>query len=423
MFGVLFFLAAGGPYGLEEIVPTAGPGLAVLVLLAMGFFWAVPYALIVAELVSAIPEQGGGYRWYRAYLGPFWSFQFACLDWVSWALDAALYPPLVAAYLLRFLAPDASHFVSWLVGLVVIWGCTWINVRGVDLVGRLTSVLTVVVLASIGAFVVLGWSSISLDTLSPMVPDGKSFHEALNFALVFCVWSYSGYGGLAYASEEVVHPERNYPRVLAVLVPLTILIYVLPLLVTLGATPDWETWQTAQFDVAALVVGGAGLAVLMSVGAQLANIGLFSSELMVTSRLPYAMAKDGLLPEVFTQLHPRYGTPSRFLVLQAILYSVLTWFLDFTQILLVSTWISLPSYMLMFVTPMILRVRRPDLRGPFRIRGGWPVLALCAGVPNAVCVYVLVTMGVEEMLMGLVFLVIPPALYLWSRYSIGNPAK
>ena len=102
---------------------------------------------------------------------------------------------------------------------------------------------------------------------------------------------------------------------------------------------------------------------------------------------------------------------------------MLTWVLDFTQILLVSTWISLPAYMLMFATPIILRLRRPDLRGPFRIRGGWPVLALCSVVPNAICVYVLVTMGVEEMLIGLAFMTIPPALYLWSRYSTGSPPK
>ena len=80
LFGVLFVLVSGGPYGMEEMIPTAGPGLAILVLVAMGLVWAVPYALIISELVSAIPEQGGGYRWDRALLGPFRSFQLSCLD-------------------------------------------------------------------------------------------------------------------------------------------------------------------------------------------------------------------------------------------------------------------------------------------------------------------------------------------------------
>ena len=121
---LMFTLSSGGPYGLEETVPTAGPGLAILVLLAMALVWALPYALITAELASAIPEQGGGYKWYRAFLSPFWAFQLSCLDWIGWALDAAIYPPLLSAYFLGFFFPDAGPLASWTVCLVVIWSCT-----------------------------------------------------------------------------------------------------------------------------------------------------------------------------------------------------------------------------------------------------------------------------------------------------------
>ena len=59
---LMFCLSSGGPYGLEEMVPDGGPGLAILVLAGMGLVWALPYALITAELASAIPEEGGAYR-------------------------------------------------------------------------------------------------------------------------------------------------------------------------------------------------------------------------------------------------------------------------------------------------------------------------------------------------------------------------
>jgi amino acid transporter len=417
LFGVMFVLVSGGPYGLEEMVPTSGPGLAILVLLVMGFVWGVPYCFIIAELVSAIPEQGGSYRWYRAFLGPFWSFQFSCLDWITWVLDGALYPPLLAAYLIRFFVPEAGHLTSWSVGLVVIWGCTWINIRGIELAGRLSVALTAAVLGAVAAMIVLGWSYIDLSTLRPLTPEGTSFQSALAYALIFSVWTYSGYGGLAYASEEIVDPQRNYPRVLALLLPLTVVIYVVPLLIALGATPDWASWGTAHFAQVSLVVGGTWLALLVSVGGQCGSLALFNSELLITSRLPYAMARDGVLPPVFTQLHSRYGTPSLVLVLQGLLYSVLTYFLDFVEILVVSTWISLPSYMLQFVTPHILRIRRPDLRGPFRIPGGWPVLILGALPPLGICIFVLLTVSTDEILSGLAFLALPPLLYLWSRWA------
>src|SRR5262245_20197940 len=108
LFALLFLISSGGPYGTEEMIPSAGPGLAILVLIGMGLVWALPYALLVAELVSAIPEEGGPYRWYRAFLPPFWPFQFSCLDWLSYMMDAALYPTLLAAYLVGFLDPGAG---------------------------------------------------------------------------------------------------------------------------------------------------------------------------------------------------------------------------------------------------------------------------------------------------------------------------
>jgi amino acid transporter len=418
LFGVMFVLVSGGPYGLEEIVPTAGPGLALLVLAGMGIVWGVPYVLIVSELVSAIPRQGGFYLWYRAFLSPFWAFQFSCLDWINWVMDAALYPPLIAAYVVGFFLPESSHFTTWVVCLVIIWGCTFINIRGITFAGRFSMLLTVLILAPAVVLIVLGLPRISLAHLFPFIPQGTSIHEALNYALIFGVWTYSGYGGLAYASEEIVNPERNYPRVLAIFLPLTIIIYVLPILIGLGATPEWADWKTGHFNLIAFAIGGSWLALLTAIGAQFGSLGIFNGELLITSRLPWAMAKDGALPSIFAQLHPRYGTPSMFLILQAILYSLLTYFLDFVEILIVSTWMSLPSYCMMFITPIMLRLKRPDLEGPFRIPGGWPVVLLSAFTSLSITLYVMVTAPLREILIGLGFIALAPLLYLWSQWAI-----
>ena len=414
---LMFALSSGGPYGLEVMVPTAGPGLAILVRVGMAFVWALPYVLITAELASAIPEEGGGYKWYRAFLPPFWAFQFSCLDWITWVLDAAIYPPLLAAYLLGFFAPEADRFDSWIVCLVVIWGCAALNARGVQWAGRFTVVLSGLVLLPVAIMLVLGLPHVGLPNLQPFLADGTSLETALNFAFIFGVWSYSGYAGLAYASEEIVDPERTYPKLLAIVLPLSVVAYCLPLLVALGATPDWATWQTGHFNQVALVLGGTWLALLTSIGAQAGNLSLFNGELLITSRLPYVMAEDGVLPRFFEQRHPRYGTPTRFLVIQAVFYSVVTYFFDFVEILIVSTWIAIPSYLLTFAIPMILRIRRPELHGPFRIPGGFPVLILCAVPPSAIALYVLVTVSSDEVWTGLGFFALPPLLYAWSKWS------
>ena len=408
----MYVLLCGGPFGTEPSVRTAGPSLAILVLSVMALLWAVPYALIVGELVAKLPLQGGLYQWFRAGLGPFWSFQFTYLDWSTWVLDAALYPPMVAAYMVTLLPCDPGPWARWGIALVVIWSCTWMNIRGVREVGRMSVVMTILQVAPVLLLIVLGARHFSFDSLRPLIPEGQSFVTSLNYALVWSLWSYSGYGALAAASEEIVDPQRNYPRVLAIFLPLSVLVYVVPLVVGLAVTPDWRSWEVGQLNLTALALGGTGLMVAMLVAAQLANVGLFNGELLVMSRMPYAMARDGLLPRWLSGLHPRHGTPARILIVQAVLYSFLTFFFDFIDLLVVSTWLGLPTYLLTFASPVILRLRRPDLRGPFRIPGGLPVLILTAAVPSLIAVYVLFTIEPRHLLIGCAMASTGPLLYL-----------
>jgi amino acid transporter len=417
VLATMFALLSGGPYGLEEIVPKAGPGLALLVLSLMALVWAVPYALVVAELVSVLPAEGGIYQWFRASLGPFWAFQFSILDWITWVLEAALYPPLVAAYLVGLLTHNPSRWLSWGIGLVVIWGCTWLNIRGVKAVGWLSVAISVVVLVPLVGIIILGFSRVSLATLSPWMPEDQSVTTALNYALIWSLWSYSGYGALASASEEIVRPETTYPRALAVFLPLSLATYVLPLLVALGVSPAWRQWDTGQFNQVALLLGGSWLLACTVVAVQVSSIGLFNSELLVISRVPFAMARDRLLPTSLARLHPRHGTPARILVLAAILFSLLTFFFDFVQLLVASTWLALPTYLVTFACPIILRRRDPDARGPFRIPGGWPVLLAVTLVPSSIALYVLLTVETKHLLLSLCFAMAIPVLYGLSRWQ------
>lgn len=416
LLATMFVLLCGGPYGLEEVIPRAGPGLALLVLSAMAIVWAVPYALIVAELVSTLPAEGGVYQWFRAGLGSFWSFQFAMLDWITWVLEAALYPPLVAAYVAGLFVHDPGRWFSWGISLLVIWGCTWLNVRGVRTVGWLSIAISVVVLVPLCGMVAVGSARSGLAALSSFIPEGQSFSTALNYALIWSLWSYSGYGALASASEEMVRPERDYPRSLAIFLPLSLATYVVPLLVALGVSPEWRQWETGQFNQVAWALGGAWLLAGTVVAVQISSLGMFNSDLLVISRIPYAMARDRLLPPALARLHPRHGTPARILVLAAILYSLLTYFFDFVQLLVASTWLALPTYLMTFASPIILRWRHPAARGPFRIPGGWPVLLVITLVPSAIALYVLLTVETKHMLLGLGLVTAIPLVYVLSRW-------
>ncbi len=417
LLATLYILLVGGPYGTEQMVPDAGPGLAIAALLVMPFIWALPYILLVAEMSSSMPVQGGFYKWVRASLNPFWSFQLTILDWMSWLLDAALYPPLVAGYLTALVFEGSNRWVTWGICLVVIWGCTFLNIRGMKGMGHAALIMSAIVLVPVFLIVVLGMPRIDLSTLVPMTPEEVPKYTALNAALIWCLWNYSGYAGLASASEEIKAPERNLPKMLAILLPLSVFAYVAPMLVALSVTPDWQSWETGHYTHVAFVLGGVGLMLLTSGGAMVSNVGLFNSEQIVISRMPYAMARDGVLSPWFAKLHPKYGTPARLLIIMAIFYSFLTLIYDFVELLFVSTWFSLPAYLMTFAAPLILRWKRPDLRGPFRIPGGWPVIIPMALVPSAIALYVMFTTGWKEIRGGLIIMAIIPFIYLWARWD------
>src|SRR5262245_65363557 len=72
LLAVLFFNISGGPYGIEDTVGVFGPGLVLLLLVLTPLVWSLPVAVVVTELASALPEEGGYVAWVRRAFGPFW---------------------------------------------------------------------------------------------------------------------------------------------------------------------------------------------------------------------------------------------------------------------------------------------------------------------------------------------------------------
>jgi amino acid transporter len=413
LFATMFVLLCGGPFSLEEIVPLAGPGLFALVLIVMAVIWALPSALITAELISELPVQGGNYQWFRAGLGPFWSFIFTYLEWLAWAVDAVIYPALFAKYLLQPFFDDPSLAVQAPIWLAMIWGCAWLNVRGVKEVGFLSVIMTVVILIPVLSLIALSVPQMSLSVFSPLWPEDQAPLTALNYAIVWAIWSYSGYSGLATASEEIVEPERTYPKMLAIFLPISVAVYVLSLWAGVTVAPDWQNWGEAHLNVVAYTLGGPLLAMLMVAGALVAQLGLYNSEQLVLARYVYAVARDRMLPPFLGRLHPRYQTPHVALILHAILFSMLVFVFDFVELLVLGALVSVPGFILTFLSPLILRWKYPNLRGPFRIPGGWPVIIPMAVVPCLVAIYFVTTADPSGLIMTAALFSAAPVIY-WA---------
>src|SRR5919106_6335125 len=150
---VLYFSTSGGPYTTETLIHSVGPGLGLLILALIPLVWSVPEALIVGELASMLPEEGGYYRWVDRAFGRFWAFQNGWLTWLYSLVDMAIYPILFLQYF-GYFVPDLSPSTRYGVMLAVIWVAAGVNLRGALPVGRMS--------IAAGLFIIVGFLLVSI---------------------------------------------------------------------------------------------------------------------------------------------------------------------------------------------------------------------------------------------------------------------
>ncbi len=385
---VMYFNISGGPHTIEGIVSAVGPGMALLILLLVPIFWSLPETLIIGELASMLPEEGGYYRWVQRAFGDFWAFQNGWITWLYSLVDMAIYPVLFNQYL-AYLVPGLTPAEQWVISLAVIWGATAINLYGALPVGRTSTAAGLFVL---GAFVTLAMAALPHMTHVPWRPVTAGQGHLLGtmgVALSTALWNYIGWDNASTVQGEVEDAGRTYPRALAVTLPLVTLGYFVPLLPTLAAT-DWTIWREGAWPAIALAAAGAlgrPLAVWVSLAGLVSAVALFNALLLVYSRIPLVMAQDGLLPSRIARTDAR-GTPRAAVLFSAICYSVFA-LVPFGSLVVADVLMYAVALGLEFGSLIALRKKEPELRGSFRIPvGRWGVVLL-ALVPGAILLLVI----------------------------------
>jgi amino acid transporter len=317
-----YSVICSGAYGLEQMVSASGPGLAILVMVALPVLWAMPLALVCAELSARHPVEGGYYRWVRLAFGDFVGYQAGWLVWLSNLATNAAFAVLFANYLGQ-LVPGLEGRERYLVALALIWGTTLLNYLGIRLVGATSVVLTVIIFLPFLFMTILGLVQWRYNPLVPFAPPGVGLVQAFGSGLLIAVWLYSGYEKLTTNAGEVESPARAFPIALGIAVPMVVLSYLIPTVIGLAACDDWSRWGEAHFSVLARAMGGPALGALMTIGGLVSNVCLLMVTILGQSRLPMVMAEDGLFPRAFQRVGRRFGTPVLSLVTGAALLSLL----------------------------------------------------------------------------------------------------
>ena len=373
LIAATYFLVAGGPFGLEDIVAKAGYTGAIVILVVTPLIWSLPTALMVSELASALPQEGGFYVWVTRAMGRFWGFQEAWLSLVGSIFDMAIYPTLFVGYLGHFAPALTSGGRGIWIGVALIAVCAIWNLLGSKAVGGSSVMMGVLLL---GPFVVLTGYAL----LHRSVPGGVSVpvHNGdLLGGILVAMWNFMGWDNASTIAGDVDRPQRTYLRAMIWALILVTLTYVVPIAAVALTGLDPNRWSTGGWaEVARAVFSndrtaflGRGIALAITAGGMVGAAGTLNALTMSFSRLPAVMAEDGFLPKVFAKRHPRTGAPWVAILACATAWALCLGF-DFVKLIVLDVLLTGLSILLEFAALVVLRIREPELPRPYRVPGG-----------------------------------------------------
>ncbi|KAF7809424.1 putative polyamine transporter [Senna tora] len=421
---LIFYEVSGGPFGVEDTVKAAGPLLALLGFLIFPFIWSIPEALITAEMGTMFPENSGYVVWVSSALGPYWGFQQGWMKWLSGVIDNALYPVLFLDYLKSgFPALGGGiprAFAAWILTILL----TYLNYRGLTIVGWVAVLLGVF---SLLPFVVMGVLAI------PDLEPSRWFEMNLNdvnwnLYLNTLFWNLNYWDSISTLAGEVENPKKTLPKALFYALILVVLGYFFPLLIGTGAVPaNRNLWTDGYFSDIAKIIGGVWLRWWLQAAAAMSNMGMFVAEMSSDSFQLLGMAERGMLPEFFRK-RSRYGTPLIGILFSASGVILLSW-LSFEEIVAAENFLYCFGMILEFCAFILLRIKNPNASRPYKIPGGTAGAILMCVPPTILICVVLAFSSLKVMVISLIAMfigfVMQPCLKLvekkrWMKFSISS---
>jgi amino acid transporter len=378
---VIYFTVSGGAFGLEPLVGAVGPGLAVLLIVVTPFMWSLPMALMVAELTTLIPEEGGYYVWVKKSLGNFWAVQEAWWTMGYFVALVAMLPLLFVTYLDFFIqvaGGDPSHaelspLLRWLIAAAIIFTATIVNLLGARDVGRSSKLSASLV---VGSFIVLiivwllGHAG-SAEVLGVVSRDiGSKQPSALLLGLSLIVFNHGGWDNASTYAAEVDRPQRNYPRAIVAALIVVTLGYLVPVVAGISVSNDRAIWTNAGWPAIAQLIGGRKLGVLIAAAGLVSTWALVNAQLFYVSRLPFVLARDGWFPAALAKVSANSTAPKKAVLCCGLIAALLAAF-PFGDLAVIQCLLYVPALALEFLALITLRLRQPQAQRPFRVPGGW----------------------------------------------------
>jgi APA family basic amino acid/polyamine antiporter len=325
-------------------------------------------ALAYAELGAMMPATGGQYVYLREAYGP------GCAFLCGWVCVLAVTPGGIAflavgfsIYLDNFirLSPVVRAVVSLaLVG--VLSAANYVGVREGAWIQRIftfAKILGLVLLIGSAAFAPPA-------TRAGATPAPTLSYGGIGFAVTVCLMAYNGWSYVSFVAREVIDPQRNLPRALALGMGAVMALYVFANIAYLRVLtlPEIAVAERVGAALAERTIGESGASILSGV-VLLSIIGAINGCILTGARIPFAQARDGLFPSPFGQVHPRFRTPAFAIAVQGVWTSVLILtgsYESLSAYTMLSAWI---FYTLSVFAVWVLRQKQSDATRPYRMWG------------------------------------------------------
>ncbi|KAJ6841955.1 uncharacterized protein M6B38_303830 [Iris pallida] len=407
LVALIFFDVSGGPFGVEPSVSAGGgPLLALAGFLLFPLLWSLPEALLTAELSSAFPSNGGYVLWISSAFPtlPALTLATGFLKWTSGTIDNALYPILFLDYF-PFLPRPPFAFLTTAV-------LTFLNYRGLHIVGLSAVLLTAF---SLSPFVVM--SLLSVPKLRParwLEMRVENVNLSNYFNCMF--WNLNYWDKASTLAGEVEDPGRTFPKAVFGAVVLVVGSYLVPLLAGTGATEAGSDgqWTDGFFAEVGAGIGGAWLGWWIRAAAAVSNVGLFEAEMSSDSFQLLGMSEMGMIPEIFSR-RSKYGTPTISILCSATGVIILSW-MSFQEILEILNFLYALGMLIEFAAFVKLRIRKPDLRRPYKVPvGTFGAIVLCLP-PTFLLILVMCLASVRTLAISVVVIILGSLLYPAMQY-------
>jgi len=384
-------------------------GPASLIAWILAGLMAIIIALSFAECSSVLPRVGGPYIYAKEAFGDFIGFL------VGWSLliagwsALAVFPLAFVAYL-QYFFPDMSFILQIIVKIIFVLFLAFINYVGAKDAGIANDILTIIKITPIIILTIIGIGYFILNpqvlasNYTPFLPLGLG---SLGSAIVLVFWAYVGFELVTVPSNEIEDSKKNIPRAIILGMGIIVLFYVITNFVILGIVP----WVQLANSTAPLALAGFGLlgalgAAFITIGALFSIAGSDEAGILSITRIPYAMAGDGLLPKIFAKLHPKYGTPYVsiiFIAGTALIASIIG---NISELIILSVFTILFCYLVICISVFPLRKK-------FDITIKVPSFTPAIGV--IISLYIMTQCNINQIIIGTILIAAGIPIYL--KYS------